>query len=83
MGILAASFYNFSYSVVAIQLPNCNNRMGLDRPVVYNRIVPKRDGWAPEATNEAPNESVTDMFACARIRLLNSSLSVFNITSGI
>ncbi len=29
-------------------------------------------GWAPEASNEAPNESVTVFFACARIRLLDA-----------
>jgi hypothetical protein len=39
-------------------------------PVVYNRIAQKREGQAPEASNDASNESVTKLFASARIRLM-------------
>ena len=39
---------------------------------MYNRIAPKKGGWAREASNEAPDESVTELFASARMRLLST-----------
>ena len=41
---------------------------------MYNRIAPKREGRAPEASNDASNESVTELFASARIRLILQSV---------
>ncbi len=66
---------NFSDSVVANRKPNSYNWKGWYLPFVYNRIVhtwrEKRVGpQKPLSSNEAPNESVTEFFACARIRLL-------------
>ena len=59
----------------AIRLLPIGNRIATtelvwNHPVVYNRIALKKEGRAPEAPNDAPDESVTELFASARIRLL-------------
>ena len=56
---------------------------GWNLPVVYNRIVKKKVGWAPEASNEDPNESVTVFFACARIRLVYRTYNIKDVMKSI
>ena len=50
-------------------------------PVVYSRIAPKREGRAPEASNEASNESVTELFASVWIRLMSGTKRKYSGTS--
>jgi hypothetical protein len=65
MFILAIRLWLFGNRIATTELV-----LDRDRPIVCNRIFLEKGGWAPEASNEAPDESDTDLFASARIRLM-------------
>jgi hypothetical protein len=69
----------FSFLQLSIRLCESGNRLAttgrvLNHPVVYNRIASKKAGQAAEALDKASNDSVTDSFGFARIRLISRKL---------